>query len=101
MDQHVIGSQPVRLTERAEKRLFSALHLFPLFVFFALAASFSGCTRERSVDHVSDSQGSGQLSPLSIIKRAVVEPDPIVRNEPIRVTIDIDENRIEELKYEY
>ena len=102
MDQHVIGSQPVRLTERAEKRLFSALHLFPLFVFFALAAStLSGCTRERSVDHVSDSQASGQLSPLSIIKRAVVEPDPIVRNEPIRVSIDIDENRSEEPKYEY
>ncbi|HKR80204.1 MAG TPA: hypothetical protein VJR69_10925 [Nitrospira sp.] len=82
--------------------LFSALPLLSLLVFLALASgSLAGCPRERPADHLSSSQAPGPLSPPSLIKRAVVEPDPILRDEPVKVTIDVDENGGRELKYEY
>lgn len=102
MDQHVIKSQRLRGTNRADKGFFSALPLLPLLVFLALAAgSLAGCQRERPADHPSSSQASGPLSPVSLIKRAVVEPDPILRDEPVEVAIDVDESGGRELKYEY
>jgi hypothetical protein len=102
MDQHVTRLLRAPSKDRAEKRFFSALHPFSVFFLLALASSaLPGCSRERSADHVSASQTSAGLSPLSIIKSAVVEPDPIQRDAPIEIAVDVDERPDEELKYEY
>lgn len=103
MDQHVTRLLAVRSTDGAGKRHFPARRLFSIFFLLALASNtlFPGCSRERPADHVSSSQAPGPLSPLSIIKSAVVEPDPILRDEPIEVAFDLDESVGEELKYEY
>lgn len=88
--------------ERAENGCFSALLRFSAMFLLVLAAgSLSGCPRERPADHPNSSQSSGSLSPLSVIKRAVVEPDPILRDEPVEVTIDVDESHTAEFNYEY
>jgi putative Ig domain-containing protein len=101
MDQHVARLQ-VRSPERAEKRFFSALHSFSIVSLLVLAVStLPGCSRERSADHVSASRASGSLSPLSLIKSAAVDPNPILRDMPIEATIDVDESVGEELNYEY
>jgi hypothetical protein len=50
---------------------------------------------------VNSSQSSSLLSPLSIIKSAVVGPNPILRDEPVTVAIDVEESRGKQLKYEY
>jgi translation initiation factor IF-1 len=103
MDQHVTRFLAARCGDGAGKRCFSARRLFEMCFLLALAASAlsPGCSRERPADHASAPQAPGPLSSLSIIKSAVVEPDPILRDEPIEVAIDVDESVSEELKYEY
>ncbi len=102
MDQHVTRPRPLYSKDGAEKRSFSALHSFSMVFFLALASSIlPGCSRERPADPVSSSQASGPLSPLSIIKSAAVEPNPILRDAPIEAAVDVDESWDEELRYEY
>lgn len=102
MDQHVARLRAAHCSGRAEKRIFSALQSCSILFLVTLTASpLSGCSRERPADHANAPQAVGALSPLSLIKAAVVEPDPIQRDEPIEVAIDVDERVSEELKYEY
>ena len=102
MDQHVTRLQPLRLTERAEKRSFSALCPFSIFFLLALASSIlSGCSRERPADSSASAQPAGALSRLSIIKSAAVVPALVLRDSPIEVDVDVDESRGEVLTYEY
>ena len=102
MDQHVTGSPLLDPTDGAEKSLFSALYPFSIFFLLALVSSIlSGCSRERPADPSASSQPSGALSPLSIIRSAAVVPDPVLRDSPIEVDIDVDEGRGEVLTYEY
>lgn len=101
MDQLLTTSQAFRHRDGAEKK-FSALHVFCLSSFLVVAATiFSACPGERPADRVSSSQTVGLLSPLSIIKRAVIEPDPILRDELVTINVDTDGSRTEELKYQY
>ena len=102
MDQHVTGSPLLDPTDGAEKSLFSALYPFSIFFLLALVSSIlSGCSRERPADPSASSQPSGALSPLSIIRSAAVVPDPVLRDSPIEVDVDVDEGRDEVLTYEY
>ncbi len=103
MDQHVTRFRSAPSKDGAEKRRFSARRLFSIFFLLALASStlFHGCSRERPAHHVSPSQSPGALSALAIIRSAVVEPDPILRDAPIEVAVEVDESLGEELTYEY
>ena len=103
MDQHVARLRRARSKDGAEKRIFSALHP-PFSIFFLLTLAICilpGCTRERSADHVNASRASGPLSPLSLIKSAALEPNPIQRDTPVEVAVDVGESLGEGLKYEY
>jgi hypothetical protein len=103
MDQHVTRLLSVQLKDRAENGDFSARGLFLIFLVLALTSStvFLGCSREQPADHVSASHPSGSLSPLSLIRRAVVEPDPVLRDAPVEVAVEVDQSRSDELTYEY
>ena len=102
MDQHVARLRAVHSNGRAEKQIFSALQSCSILLLVTLAMSpLPGCSRERSADHASVSQQAGALSPLSLIKTAVVEPNPIVRDEPIEIDLDVDERAGDELTYAY